>query len=61
MYVRYFMDIRCICFTSLFISSGGILRCFKACIDCLCMTPLTPTVMIMQGVPCYAEIHMLCM
>lgn len=34
--VRYFMAIWCNCFMSFFISFGGILRCFSACIDCSC-------------------------
>ena len=28
---------------------GGILRCFSANIVCLCIVPLTPTVMVMRG------------
>ena len=34
---------------SFFISVGGVLSYFSACIECSCMALLTPTMMVIRG------------
>jgi len=46
----YFMDVSCICFMSIYvISFDDMLKFSSVCIECLCMAPPTPIVMVMRG------------
>ena len=52
-YVRYLMAFWCICFMRSLMLDLGIFSLVNFLMECSCMAPLTPAVMVMMGLVCH--------
>ena len=52
-YVRYLMEFWCMSFMRVLMVIFGIFRCVSFLMECSCMAPLTPTMMVISGLVCH--------
>ena len=50
--VRYFMAFWCTCFMKIFMAIYGIFKLASLLMECSCIAPLTPVVMVMRVLVC---------